>query len=65
MAKDWLLDSCDYYCFLCHAELPPPEWKPGMYHPIRGQMIGIEILNEYGQLCESEERVCHECYCKG
>jgi hypothetical protein len=58
---DWLLDSCYYNCFICGAPFsePPQLDKNGV---LRGKALWFNILDEYGDKVETEERICRKCW---
>ncbi len=57
---DWLLDSCFYNCFVCGSPFTsPPKLDKGK---LEGRALFFNIIDEYGDNVEDEERVCNDCW---
>ena len=57
---DWLLDSCYSHCFVCGISLPTPLLdKTGR---LEGRALCFDIIDEYGDKQDNEERVCDKCW---
>ena len=57
---DWLLDSCYSHCFVCRISLPTPLLdKTGR---LERRALCFDIIDEYGDKQDNEERVCDKCW---
>ena len=57
---DWLLESCYSTCFVCGISLPPPlVHKDGT---LQGVALCFDVIDEYGDKQDNEERVCGKCW---
>ncbi len=56
---DWLLEQCWYRCFVCGTEFAkPPEVTRGQLD----RCIIFNIIDEWGDKVETEERCCQRCW---